>query len=56
MSLSVHLMMPLAAVFWLAEWMMVTRDTGRTLQMSLLMRNLKLVMFITVRFLSYRWS
>ena len=45
-----HLMMALASVFWLAEWMMVTRDTRRTLQMSLLIRNLKLVRLTRVRF------
>ena len=44
-------MMSLAHIFSAAVWTIVTIHTGLTLQMSLLIRNLKLVMLISVRFL-----
>ena len=43
--------MSLAFLFSAAVWTIVTIATGVTSQMSLLIRNLKLVMLISVRFL-----
>ena len=42
--------MSLAALFLQEEWTIVTMATGVPLQMSLLMRNLKLLMSIRTRF------
>ena len=50
-KLRTNLIISLAFLFSAEEWTIVTMAMGITLQMSLLMRNLKFLMLMRVRFL-----